>query len=50
MYSEVKHIFFDLDDTLWDFEKNSSHVLKQLYAEFELQQKLKVDYDEFQKQ
>jgi FMN phosphatase YigB (HAD superfamily) len=24
----VKHIFFDLDHTLWDFEKNSSLTFK----------------------
>lgn len=49
MYSEIKHIFFDLDDTLWDFEKNSSYILKQLYAEYSLNEKLKVSYDEFYK-
>ena len=26
-----KHLFFDLDDTLWDFEKNSGYVLEQLF-------------------
>lgn len=28
-----KHIFFDLDRTLWDFEKNSENALKQLFDE-----------------
>lgn len=28
-----KHIFFDLDRTLWDFEKNSEQALKQLFNE-----------------
>lgn len=27
-----KHIFFDLDHTLWDFEKNSEEVLHELFA------------------
>lgn len=31
-----KHVFFDLDHTLWDFERNSSEVLWQLYNEHEL--------------
>lgn len=31
-----KHIFFDLDRTLWDFEKNSLEVLLQLYRHYEL--------------
>ena len=27
----IKHIFFDLDRTLWDFEKNSHETLLELY-------------------
>ena len=27
-----KHIFFDLDRTLWDFEKNSNEVLNELIS------------------
>lgn len=42
-----KHLFFDLDDTLWDFEKNSSAVLADLFREFELANKLNTDFDNF---
>lgn len=42
-----KHLFFDLDDTLWDLEKNSSLVLQQLFLEFELETKLKVNFQDF---
>jgi len=42
-----KHLFFDLDDTLWDFEANSTLVLQELFQEFDLKQKLKVDLDQF---
>lgn len=42
-----RHLFFDLDDTLWDFAGNSSFVLEKLYNEFELQKKLKTDYPNF---
>lgn len=28
---KIKHIFFDLDHTLWDFEKNSNLTFKQLF-------------------
>jgi len=28
---EFKHIFFDLDHTLWDFDKNSNLTFKQLF-------------------
>lgn len=31
-----KHIFFDLDHTLWDFETNSALTLKALFEEYEL--------------
>ena len=32
----INHIFFDLDRTLWDFEKNSQDTLTQLIKRFEL--------------
>ena len=31
-----KHLFFDLDHTLWDFDKNSESTLRQLYHEYKL--------------
>ena len=31
-----RHIFFDLDDTLWDFKRNSSEALHELYRHFNL--------------
>ncbi|MBI2730426.1 MAG: noncanonical pyrimidine nucleotidase, YjjG family [Sphingobacteriales bacterium] len=31
-----KHIFFDLDHTIWDFETNSFLTLKKMYEEFDL--------------
>jgi putative hydrolase of the HAD superfamily len=31
-----KHIFFDLDHTLWDFDKNSEETLFELYALYQL--------------
>lgn len=42
-----KHLFFDFDDTLWDFQKNSSLVLEELFYEFDLGEKLKTDFDSF---
>lgn len=36
MKRKYKHIFFDLDHTLWDFERNSSEVLLQLYDDHQL--------------
>ncbi len=31
-----KHIFFDLDNTLWDFDKSSEEVLIELYDKYKL--------------
>lgn len=31
--NEIKHIFFDLDHTLWDFEKNSAITFEQIFNE-----------------
>jgi putative hydrolase of the HAD superfamily len=47
MYQNVKHIFFDLDDTLWDFERNSSNVLQGLFSEYNLSAKLNTDFETF---
>jgi len=33
---KYRHIFFDLDHTLWDFEENSKLTLNTLYNEFKL--------------
>lgn len=36
MRKEFKHIFFDLDRTLWDFEANSQDEILLMYAEFKM--------------
>lgn len=35
-----KHLFFDLDRTLWDFEKNSKTALQTLFKELNLGEKI----------
>jgi putative hydrolase of the HAD superfamily len=45
--SHKKHLFFDFDDTLWDFQKNSSVILQQLFEEYGLQDKLSTDFGNF---
>lgn len=37
---EFKHIFFDLDHTLWDFEKNSNLTFKQLFSTHKIELEL----------
>lgn len=44
MRTTVKHIFFDLDHTLWDFETNSTLTLKELFDRYKLG--LKIDSKE----
>lgn len=36
---EIKHLFFDLDRTLWDFDSNSHQELLQLFRSHQLHQK-----------
>ena len=38
-YSD-KHLFFDLDRTLWDFDKNSEFALKQIISEEKLEDRV----------
>lgn len=33
MKAETKHVFFDLDHTLWDFEKNSALAFEKIFRE-----------------
>ncbi|WP_347174140.1 YjjG family noncanonical pyrimidine nucleotidase [Polaribacter uvawellassae] len=37
---EIKHIFFDLDHTLWDFERNSNLTFEQLFITHDIQLEL----------
>ena len=36
--ASIRHIFFDLDHTLWDFETNSKNTLTELYWSYALEQ------------
>lgn len=36
MNKKYKHLFFDLDHTLWDFDTNSQVVLREIFTEFRL--------------
>ncbi|MGB0837805.1 MAG: YjjG family noncanonical pyrimidine nucleotidase [Flavobacteriaceae bacterium] len=42
---EIKHVFFDLDHTLWDFESNSNDSFKDIFATHQVA----VDFDLFMK-
>ena len=45
--SKYKHLFFDLDHTLWDFETNSTNVLRKIYEEMDLGQYGIPSFDKF---
>jgi len=43
---KYKHLFFDLDHTLWDFDANAKATLTDLYAIFELNKKIAAPFEE----
>ena len=43
----IKHIFFDLDNTLWDFEKNSREALLHLFNEHHIKTHCKTEFEDF---
>lgn len=45
--SDYKHIFFDLDHTLWDFEANSRETLTELYYDYKLDEKGFTGHEDF---
>lgn len=49
--NKYQHIFFDLDRTLWDFDKNSQKVLSDIYLHFKLNESIdsiRVFIDKYQ--
>ncbi len=44
-----RHLFFDLDHTLWDFEENARVTLLELYNKMQLEQRGVSDFDLFHK-
>jgi putative hydrolase of the HAD superfamily len=46
---KYKHLFFDLDHTLWDFDANSRKTLQELYGLFKLEEKGVNDFEVFHK-
>ncbi|MEO6489583.1 MAG: YjjG family noncanonical pyrimidine nucleotidase [Ferruginibacter sp.] len=42
-----KHLFFDLDHTLWDFDTNAKESLGEIYKEFSLDEKVTPQFNDF---
>ncbi len=46
----IQHIFFDLDNTLWDHRKNAYLTLKDLFYKEKIHEKYQLDFEEFHKE
>jgi putative hydrolase of the HAD superfamily len=46
---KYKHLFFDLDHTLWDFDSNAMETLQELYGSFALENKGVLPFEDFYK-
>ena len=46
---KYKHLFFDLDHTLWDFEANARATLEELYQALKLEERGITDFELFYK-
>lgn len=47
MSKQYKHIFFDLDHTLWDFDRNSAATIERIYTEYRLDERGVTDLNTF---
>lgn len=46
---KYRHLFFDLDHTLWDFDSNAKECLEQIYAQYELKSRAIQSFENFYK-
>ena len=44
---QYKHLFFDLDHTIWDFDANAKATLTDLFVLFELDKKVVAPFEDF---
>jgi putative hydrolase of the HAD superfamily len=44
---KYKHLFFDLDHTLWDFDTNAKLTLEDIFAVYQLHEITNADFDVF---
>ncbi len=45
--ARIEHVFFDLDNTLWDHRGNSEVTLEQMFKDYEITKKYKVTFEEW---
>ena len=44
---KIKHVFFDLDNTLWDHRKNARLTLQKLFQHYTIKDKYNIDFEDF---
>jgi putative hydrolase of the HAD superfamily len=44
---KMQHVFFDLDNTLWDHRRNAYLTIKDLFEKQEISSKYNIDFEEF---
>ncbi|MGU3376661.1 YjjG family noncanonical pyrimidine nucleotidase [Chryseobacterium sp. M5A1_1a] len=44
---KMQHVFFDLDNTLWDHRRNAYLTIKELFEKQEIALKYNIDFEEF---
>lgn len=49
MKKKYEHLFFDIDRTLWDFERNSEEAIEELFENHGLLEKLQTPFQDFLK-
>ncbi len=47
---KIQHIFFDLDNTLWDHRGNAFSTLKDIFYREEIRDKYQISFDEFHRE
>lgn len=45
--NNIRHIFFDLDNTLWDHRKNAYLTIKELFSQQKISNKFGIDFEKF---
>ena len=46
----IQHIFFDLDNTLWDHRKNARLTLEELFRREKINEEYNIGFEEFHKE
>lgn len=44
---KIRHIFFDLDNTLWDHNKNARLTLEELFGDHKIQERFAIPFNDF---